>query len=62
MSLNEKIETLRGHPAIGQKKLKGFSKVEQGNEEPEEVYEKLATLNADYEKHFGFPFLIFVNG
>lgn len=62
MSKEEKIETLRGHPAIGQKKLSGFSKIEQGSEEPEEVYIKLAQLNKEYEEYFGFPFIIFVNG
>jgi 2-oxo-4-hydroxy-4-carboxy--5-ureidoimidazoline (OHCU) decarboxylase len=36
--------------------------VEQGGDEPEEVYVKLAELNQQYEEHFGFPFVIFVNG
>ena len=62
MSEQEKRDVLRGHPAIGQKKLKGFSKIEQGTEESEEVFEKLARLNQEYEDYFQFPFVIFVNG
>lgn len=62
MSVEERGDVLRGHPSIGEKKLKGFSKIEQGRDEPEEVYEKLARLNKEYEEYFKFPFVIFVNG
>ena len=63
MSFDEKNEVLSGHPAIGQKKgLSKMSKIEQGGDEPEEVYQRLAQLNKDYHDHYGIPFVIFVNG
>mmetsp|Transcript_16999 Transcript_16999/g.23777 ORF Transcript_16999/g.23777 Transcript_16999/m.23777 type:complete len:181 (+) Transcript_16999:1-543(+) len=72
MSSKDKLEVINAHPRIGQKdasKLSKFSKIEQGmsedkklSSEEEKVLSDFQTLNADYEKKFGFKFIIFVNG
>jgi len=59
----EKVEALAAHPAIGQTAgLSSRSAVEQGSEDDPCVLVDLATLNALYEKTFGFRFVVFVNG
>jgi 2-oxo-4-hydroxy-4-carboxy--5-ureidoimidazoline (OHCU) decarboxylase len=57
---DEKKEVLDAHPAIGEKKkhLSARSAAEQGTDEVRELKE----LNRQYEKRFGFRFVIFVNG
>lgn len=57
----EKIEALNAHPAIGAKKLSARSASEQGAEDDPEVLAELARLNAEYERKFGFRFVVFVN-
>ena len=56
----EKIATLNAHPRIGedQAKLSKRSLAEQGSDSLPE----LARLNAEYERRFGFRFVVFVNG
>ena len=55
----EKIDTLNAHPRIGEdpKKLSGRALNEQGTD----VIPELARLNDDYERRFGFRFVVFVN-
>ena len=56
---DEKKEVLDAHPAIGsRKKLSARSAAEQGPEVVAELHE----LNREYEKRFGFRFVVFVNG
>ena len=57
----EKIEALNAHPAIGATKLSARSAAEQGAEDDPAVLEELARLNAEYERKFGFRFVVFVN-
>ena len=59
---DEKLEALNAHPAIGQRTgLSARSAAEQGADADPAVLEELARLNADYERKFGFRFVVFVN-
>jgi 2-oxo-4-hydroxy-4-carboxy--5-ureidoimidazoline (OHCU) decarboxylase len=55
----EKVATLNAHPRIGEDpgRLSARSLEEQGTDQLPE----LAALNAEYERRFGFRFVIFVN-
>jgi len=55
----EKVETLNAHPRIGEDpaRLSSRSLQEQGGDSLPE----LERLNAEYERRFGFRFVIFVN-
>jgi 2-oxo-4-hydroxy-4-carboxy--5-ureidoimidazoline (OHCU) decarboxylase len=59
LSEPEKIATLSAHPRIGDdpRRLSSRSLQEQGSE----VVPELERLNAEYERRFGFRFVIFVN-
>ena len=58
---DEKREVLDAHPAIGARKLSARSAAEQGADEDPEVLGELARLNEEYERRFGFRFVVFVN-
>ena len=51
----DQIDALSTHPRIGEPSS------EQRGSEPE-VLAELAALNDEYERRFGFPFVVFVNG
>jgi 2-oxo-4-hydroxy-4-carboxy--5-ureidoimidazoline (OHCU) decarboxylase len=55
----EKIATLNAHPRIGEdpRRLSTRSLQEQGGE----VLPELEQLNGEYERRFGFRFVVFVN-
>ncbi len=55
----EKIATLNAHPRIGEdpRRLSARSLHEQGSE----ALAELELLNAEYERRFGFRFVVFVN-
>lgn len=55
----EKVATLNAHPRIGERagRLSARSAAEQGGEEAPE----LDALNLEYERRFGFRFVVFVN-
>jgi 2-oxo-4-hydroxy-4-carboxy--5-ureidoimidazoline (OHCU) decarboxylase len=57
----EKLEALNAHPAIGAKNLSARSSAEQGSDDDSETLAELERLNAEYEKRFGFRFVVFVN-
>ncbi|KAI9485583.1 MAG: Oxo-4-hydroxy-4-carboxy-5-ureidoimidazoline decarboxylase [Benjaminiella poitrasii] len=69
---NEKLEVMNAHPRIGAPRtnLSAHSLKEQGysnnsasqTEEDERVNAELAKLNQQYEDHYGFKFVVFVNG
>lgn len=69
-SFNEKLEIINAHPRIGESKktLSVLSYIEQGYSQPntsnedEETNKLLMELNKDYERIFGFKFVVFVNG
>jgi 2-oxo-4-hydroxy-4-carboxy--5-ureidoimidazoline (OHCU) decarboxylase len=62
LSEEDKIEALSAHPAIGQRTgLSTRSAAEQGEDVDPCLHVHLATLNAAYEKKFGFRFVVFVN-
>jgi 2-oxo-4-hydroxy-4-carboxy--5-ureidoimidazoline (OHCU) decarboxylase len=59
---DEKLEALNAHPAIGARAgLSVRSTAEQGGETDPETLAELARLNAEYERRFGFRFVVFVN-
>jgi 2-oxo-4-hydroxy-4-carboxy--5-ureidoimidazoline (OHCU) decarboxylase len=58
---DEKLEALNAHPAIGAKRLSARSASEQGSDDDPETLAELERLNAEYERRFGFRFVVFVN-
>ena len=56
---SEKVATLNAHPRIGENpgRLSTRSLQEQGND----ALPELDRLNAEYERRFGFRFVVFVN-
>jgi 2-oxo-4-hydroxy-4-carboxy--5-ureidoimidazoline (OHCU) decarboxylase len=58
---DEKLEALNAHPAIGAKRLSVRSAAEQGSDDDPETLAELERLNAEYERRFGFRFVVFVN-
>jgi 2-oxo-4-hydroxy-4-carboxy--5-ureidoimidazoline (OHCU) decarboxylase len=58
---DEKKEVLDAHPPIGGSPTSERSRREQGTDDDPEVLAELARLNAEYEKRFGFRFVVFVN-
>ena len=62
LSDEEKLEALNAHPAIGaREELSARSAAEQGPDSDPAVLAELARLNAEYERRFGFRFVVFVN-
>jgi 2-oxo-4-hydroxy-4-carboxy--5-ureidoimidazoline (OHCU) decarboxylase len=61
LSDEEKKEVLDTHPAIGARSLSPRSAREQGTDDDPVVVEELARLNDEYERRFGFRFVVFVN-
>ena len=65
-NLNEadKVATLNAHPRIGApvQQLSEHSRREQGGDTDPAVLAQLARLNDEYERKFGFRFVVFVNG
>ena len=59
LSEEEKVATLNAHPRIGENpgRLSARSLAEQGRDPLPE----LERLNAEYERRFGFRFVVFVN-
>jgi 2-oxo-4-hydroxy-4-carboxy--5-ureidoimidazoline (OHCU) decarboxylase len=62
LSESEQKEMLAAHPAIGSKPASARSAREQGTDDDPAVLAELAELNAQYERRFGFRFVVFVNG
>ena len=59
----EAMATLNAHPRIGAtRNLSEHSSREQGTEADPGVLARLELLNDDYERRFGFRFVVFVNG
>jgi 2-oxo-4-hydroxy-4-carboxy--5-ureidoimidazoline (OHCU) decarboxylase len=52
---------LDAHPAIGARGTSERSRREQGTDDDPAVLAELAELNAEYERRFGFRFVVFVN-
>jgi 2-oxo-4-hydroxy-4-carboxy--5-ureidoimidazoline (OHCU) decarboxylase len=62
LSEDEKLEALNAHPAIGARAgLSARSAAEQGADADPETVAELTRLNAEYERRFGFRFVVFVN-
>jgi 2-oxo-4-hydroxy-4-carboxy--5-ureidoimidazoline (OHCU) decarboxylase len=61
LSEDDKLEALNTHPAIGAKNLSTRSAAEQGTDDDPETLAELERLNAEYERRFGFRFVVFVN-
>lgn len=62
LSEDDKKAILDAHPAIGGKPTSERSKREQGTDDDPGVLAELARLNEEYERKFGFRFVVFVNG
>ncbi|HEX2044348.1 MAG TPA: 2-oxo-4-hydroxy-4-carboxy-5-ureidoimidazoline decarboxylase [Gaiellaceae bacterium] len=62
LSEDERLEALAAHPRIGERRLSGRSAREQGDEEDPGTLAELARLNDEYERRFGFRFVVFVDG
>ena len=61
LSEDEKLEAMNAHPPIGARTLSARSAAEQGGDDDPETLAELERLNAEYEKRFGFRFVVFVN-
>ena len=62
LSEEEKLEALNAHPAIGARTgLSARSAAEQGDDADPDTLAELARLNAEYERRFGFRFVVFVD-
>jgi 2-oxo-4-hydroxy-4-carboxy--5-ureidoimidazoline (OHCU) decarboxylase len=61
LSDEEKLEALDAHPAIGAGSLSARSAREQGTDDDPALLAELAAANAEYERKFGFRFVVFVN-
>jgi len=64
MSEVERIAVLDAHPRIGgdRTSLSAESRREQGVDEDPATLRELAALNDEYERRFGFRFVVWVNG
>lgn len=64
MSERERIAVLEAHPRIGADAatLSADSRREQGTDADPALLAELASLNAEYERRFGFRFVVFVQG
>ncbi len=64
MSEDERVAILDAHPRIGAdpRTLSAPSRREQGLATDTDVARDLARLNDEYERRFGFRFVVFVNG
>ena len=59
----DRIAALDAHPRIGQTRgLSARSTAEQGSDADSEVLAELERLNCEYERKFGFRFVVFVAG
>jgi 2-oxo-4-hydroxy-4-carboxy--5-ureidoimidazoline (OHCU) decarboxylase len=61
LSEEDKLDALNAHPPIGARKLSARSAAEQGTEDDPETLVELDRLNGEYERRFGFRFVVFVN-
>jgi 2-oxo-4-hydroxy-4-carboxy--5-ureidoimidazoline (OHCU) decarboxylase len=63
MTVGERIAVLDAHPRIGAdpRSLSEHSRREQGDDDPA-VAAEMARLNAEYEREYGFRFVVFVAG
>lgn len=64
MSETERIAVLNAHPRIGADPgtLSAASRREQGADAERETLTELERLNDEYERRFGFRFVVFVHG
>lgn len=58
---HEQIDALNAHPAIGATALSAASAREQGADDDPSVLAELRELNEEYERRFGFRFVVFVD-
>jgi 2-oxo-4-hydroxy-4-carboxy--5-ureidoimidazoline (OHCU) decarboxylase len=62
LSEDEKLEALNAHPPIGARTgLSARSAAEQGDDADPQTLAELDRLNAEYERQFGFRFVVFVD-
>ena len=63
MDITKQVDVLSAHPRIGANRatLSALSAREQGADEPQWIYDELTRRNDEYERRFGFRFVVFVN-
>lgn len=62
LSEEERIATLNAHPRIGETRgLSARSRTEQGGDSDPAVLDELRRLNEEYERRYGFRFVVFVD-
>jgi 2-oxo-4-hydroxy-4-carboxy--5-ureidoimidazoline (OHCU) decarboxylase len=61
LTADEQKQVLDAHPPIGGGATSERSRREQGTDDDPEVLAELARLNEEYERRFGFRFVVFVN-
>lgn len=64
MTEAERVSVLNAHPRIGADpvSLSALSRREQGSDDDMATSRELAAMNAEYERRFGFRFVVFVAG
>jgi 2-oxo-4-hydroxy-4-carboxy-5-ureidoimidazoline decarboxylase len=64
LSERERVAILQAHPRIGAPAgtLSALSRAEQGDDADPALLRELAELNENYERKFGFRFVVFVRG
>jgi 2-oxo-4-hydroxy-4-carboxy--5-ureidoimidazoline (OHCU) decarboxylase len=64
MTDDERVAVLDAHPRIGADpaSLSALSRSEQGGGDDVATLRELATMNDEYERRFGFRFVVFVDG
>jgi 2-oxo-4-hydroxy-4-carboxy--5-ureidoimidazoline (OHCU) decarboxylase len=64
MTDDERVAVLNAHPRIGAERtsLSALSRREQGGAADVDTSRELAAMNDEYERRFGFRFVVFVRG
>ena len=65
LSAAEQVAVINAHPRIGERPESALAFREQGYDRDDtapDVFRRLARLNEEYERKFGFRFVVFVNG
>ena len=67
MSLSEKLDLINAHPQLGSKHQMAVASVQEQtsvglDQISQPMYQRLSQLNTDYQKKFGFPFVMAIKG
>lgn len=67
MPLSEKLDLINAHPQLGSKHQMAVASVQEQtsvglDQISQPMYQRLSQLNTDYQKKFGFPFVMAIKG